>query len=163
MNRIRRSIRSLLAMAALLSTVLFSTPLLANEVSTAPNSVSDVSSQHTGSFEVAPVRILGVPALVVASPELPGSGSVVSAQRRAEVIEGNLNLLYANQSLCTQAEQLSETILERLVLGGPREQQLCSGDPWAVHGSADQLVVERVAGPAGSVLLQARLPGRCSR
>ncbi|MFN9932429.1 MAG: mechanosensitive ion channel family protein [Cyanobacteriota bacterium] len=119
-----------------------------------------MSSQHTGSFEVAPVRVLGVPALVVASPELPGSGSVVSAQRRAEVIEGNLKLLYANQSLCTQAEQLSETILERLVLGGPREQQLCSGDPWAVHGSADQLVVERVAGPAGSVLLQARLPGR---
>ena len=160
MNRIRRSIRSLLAVAALLTTVLFSTPLLANEVSTAPNSIGEVSSQHTGSFEVAPVRILGVPALVVASPELSSSGSVVSAQRRAEVIEGNLNLLYANQSLCTQAEQLSETILERLVLGGPREQQLCSGDPWAVHGSADQLVVERVTGPAGSVLLQARLPGR---
>ena len=160
MNRIRRSIRSLLAIAALLTTVLFSTSLLANEVTTAPDSISEVSSQHTGSFEVAPVRILNVPALVVASPELPGSGSVVSAQRRAEVIEGNLNLLYANQSLCTQAEQLSETILERLVLGGPREQQLCSGDPWAVHGSADQLVVERVAGPAGSVLLQARLPGR---
>ncbi|CAK6689595.1 hypothetical protein OGCDGJMD_00662 [Cyanobium usitatum str. Tous] len=160
MNRIRRSIRSLLAVAALLTTVLFSTPLLANEVSTAPNCIGEVSSQHTGSFEVAPVRILGVPALVVASPELPSSGSVVSAQRRAEVIEGNLNLLYANQSLCTQAEQLSETILERLVLGGPREQQLCSGDPWAVHGSADQLVVERVTGPAGSVLLQARLPGR---
>ena len=152
--------RWLCALATCLAVLVLIQPLRAEPVTPAQARPTDVSSQHTGSFEVAPVRILGVPALVVASPELPGSGSVVSAQRRAEVIEGNLSLLYANQSLCTQAEQLSETILERLVLGGPREQQLCSGDPWAVHGSADQLVVERVAGPAGSVLLQARLPGR---
>jgi small conductance mechanosensitive channel len=85
---------------------------------------------------------------------------VVNAQQRAEVIEGNLGLLYANQALCSQAEQLSELLLERVVLGGPRQQQICSGDPWAVHGRADQLVVEQVPGPGGTVVLQARLPGR---
>lgn len=62
-----------------------------------------------GSYEVAPVRILGVPAIVVASPLVHASGEVVAAMQRAELIEGNLRLLYAPQSLCNQAEQLSET------------------------------------------------------
>lgn len=54
---------------------------------------------------------------------------------------------------------ISELVLERVVLGGPRQQQICSGDPWAVHGRADQLVVEQVPGPGGTVVLQARLTG----
>ncbi|QVV67704.1 hypothetical protein [Synechococcus sp. LA31] len=65
-----------------------------------------VGSRSAGSYEVAPIRILGVPALVVASPQLHGEQSVVNAQ---------LRLLYANQALCRQAEQLSELLLEHVV------------------------------------------------
>ena len=74
-----------------------------------------VGSRSAGSYEVAPIRILGVPALVVASPQLHGEQSVVNAQQRTEVIEANLRLLYANQALCRQAEQLSELLLEHVV------------------------------------------------
>lgn len=117
-------------------------------------------SGTAGSYDVAPVRILGIPALVVASPQVHQSGAVVEAQRRAAVIEGNLRLLYAPQALCTDSELLSEELLEGVVLGGPKQQRLCSGDPWAVQGDADQLLVEAQPGPAGSVVLQARLPDR---
>lgn len=65
-----------------------------------------MGSRSAGSYEVAPIRILGVPALVVASPQLHGEQSVVNAQ---------LRLLYANQALCRQAEQLSELLLEHVV------------------------------------------------
>jgi small conductance mechanosensitive channel len=149
-----------LVLSALLAAGLTDLAMAAEPEPTANAARPEVGSLSAGSYEVAPVRILGVPALVVASPQLHGEQSVVNAQQRAEVIEGNLRLLYANQALCSQPEQLSEALLERVVLGGPHQQQICSGDPWAVHGRADQLVVEQVPGQGGTVVLQARLPGR---
>ncbi|WP_235300061.1 mechanosensitive ion channel family protein [Synechococcus sp. GFB01] len=112
-----------------------------------------------GSYQVAPVRILGIPALVVASPQLHGDGAVVEARRRAELIEGNLRLLYEPRSLCTTAEWLSEEMVEG-VLGGPRRQRLCSGDHWGLLGRAEDLQVETEPLADGEILLQARLPGR---
>lgn len=148
--------------AALLTLILLVLPAVATEPEAPPSATANPESNSisAGSYEVAPVRILGVPALVVASPQLHGDRTVVSARERAAVIEGNLHLLYNTQSLCSPAEQLTENLLERLLLGGPRHQQICSGDPWGVHGQADQLLVERLPGPGGTVQLQARLPGR---
>ena len=118
------------------------------------------AARNAGSYEVAPVRILGIPALVVASPQLHKGSKVVEARQRAELIEGNLRLLYAPQALCSQAERLSEDLLEQLVLGGPKQQRLCSGDPWAVNWAAEQLRLESEPGPSGTVVLKAGLPGR---
>jgi small conductance mechanosensitive channel len=112
-----------------------------------------------GSYQVAPVRILGIPVLVVASPQLHEDGAVVEARRRAELIEANLRLLYEPRSLCTTAEWLSEEMLEG-VLGGPRRQRFCSGDQWGLLGPAQDLQVATEPLPDGSILLQARLPGR---
>lgn len=150
----------LLVLAGVLAVGLLAHPVGAEQAAATDTTGQELSTVHAGSFDVAPVRILGIPALVVASPQLHGEQSVVDARKRAQVIEGNLGLLYANQALCSQAEQLSEAMLEGLVLGGPRQQRLCSGDPWGVHGKADQLVVDSVPGPGGTVVLQARVPGR---
>lgn len=113
-----------------------------------------------GSFEVAPVRILGVPALVVASPQLPGAGEVIAARRRAEVIEANLRLLYEPHTLCTVPERLSEWLLEGLVLKGPQRQRLCGQDRWGLSGRPEQLRLIATPQPDRSVEIQAVLPGR---
>ena len=133
---------------------------LAQEVVNPGREAAKTTSTNAGSYEVAPVRILGIPAIVVASPQIHNSNEVVKARRRADLIEGNLRLLYAPQTLCSRAEQLSEELLESLVLGGPTQQRLCSGDPWVVRGGADQLKIETTPGPAGTVVLRARLPQR---
>ncbi|MCP9785849.1 hypothetical protein [Cyanobium sp. N5-Cardenillas] len=52
-----------------------------------------------GSFELAKVRILGVPALTVASPVVGHQDNAPDARRRAAVIEGNLRLLYDPEHL----------------------------------------------------------------
>ncbi|MEY3930842.1 MAG: hypothetical protein RLZZ516_2552 [Cyanobacteriota bacterium] len=133
---------------------------LAAETLNPGREAAKTTSTNAGSYEVAPVRILGIPAIVVASPQIHNSNAVVEARRRADLIEGNLRLLYAPQTLCSQAEQLSEELLESLVLGGPSHQRLCSGDPWVVRGGADQLTIETEQGPSGTVVLRARLPQR---
>jgi len=118
-----------------------------------------LAATAVGSYSVAPVRILGVPALSVASPVV-GQGSGPEASERAAVIEGNLSLLYQPRELCQQGEAIAEALLEGLVLGGPQEQRLCSGDPWSVLGSPDDLRVEVAAHSDGSVELQAVLKDR---
>ncbi len=112
-----------------------------------------------GSFELAKVRILGVPALTVASPVVGPQDNAPDARRRAEVIEGNLRLLYDPEHLCSESEQIAEWILVRL-LGGSGEA--CEPSPLQrVTGSApDRLVVERRQLPGGDVVLEARVPER---
>ncbi|MCT0206373.1 mechanosensitive ion channel family protein [Synechococcus sp. CS-1332] len=112
-----------------------------------------------GSFELAKVRILGVPAITVASPVVGDLGNVPNAQRRAEVIEGNLRLLYDPAHLCSESEQIAEWILLR-VMGG--NEGACEQPPLqAVPGSApEQLVVARRLLPGGDVVLEARVPER---
>ena len=110
-----------------------------------------------GSYEVAPVRILGVPAISVAAPVVSRAEEAPDARQRATVIEGNLSLLYERHGLCSPGEQIAESILEGLVLGGPESERLCSGNPWAVLGRAEDLRVEL---SADGNQLQARLAGR---
>ena len=110
-----------------------------------------------GSYDVAPVRILGIPAISVAAPVVSRAEQAPDARQRAAVIEGNLSLLYEPHGLCSAEEGVAETLLEGLVLGGPQGQRLCGGDPWAVLGRPTDLSI-RVSGD-GSQLL-AVLPGR---
>ena len=78
---------------------------------TAPQAPAAPGDQNAtvaaGSFELAKVRILGVPALTVASPVVGQQDDAPNAQRRAEVIEGNLRLLYDPQHLCSESEQIA--------------------------------------------------------
>jgi small conductance mechanosensitive channel len=112
-----------------------------------------------GSFELAKVRILGVPALTVASPVVGHQDNAPDAQRRAAVIEGNLRLLYDPEQLCSQSEQIAEWVLIR-VLGG--SGGACEPSPLqGVSGSApEKLVVERRQLPGGDVVLEAKVPER---
>lgn len=161
---LRRS-RALHASLALLLTVVLSVglalvgirPLLAAQ---SPADPAVATAAAVGSYEVAPVRILGVPAFSVASPVVSAQAGGVEASQRAEVIEGNLALLYKPRQLCREGEAIAETVLEGLVLGGPVEQRLCSGDPWALLGPPDDLRVVVVRGAEGAIALQARLKGR---
>lgn len=140
-------------------------PVLAAErpVEPAATSAADTAGATAaalGSYEVAAVRILGVPAISVASPVLGPQADGVEASQRAAVIEGNLSLLYQPRQLCRAGEAIAETVLEGLVLGGPSEQRLCSGDPWAVLGSPEDLRVVVATGTDGAIALQAMLKGR---
>jgi len=123
---------------------------------------SEAQPELVGSYEVAPVRIIGIPAISVASPVIKGSEAGPEAQQRAAVIEGNLALLYERRPLCNQGETIAESLLEDLVMGGPAGQRLCSGDPWAVQGRPDDLSVQVVRDDDGTVRLQALLRGRAS-
>jgi small conductance mechanosensitive channel len=125
-----------------------------------PAAASTKAAEPMGSYEVAPVRILGVPAISVASPVVSQQDAGLQAMQRAAVIEGNLSLLYAPHQLCDQGEAITEALLEGLVLGGPDKQRLCSGDPWLVLGKPDDLHIDLVTSRDGSSQLQARLQGR---
>ncbi|MFN7899464.1 MAG: mechanosensitive ion channel family protein [Synechococcaceae cyanobacterium] len=122
----------------------------------------EASAFTAGSYEVAPVRILNIPAIVVASPEVPGDGKgkVVKASQRARLIENTLKLLYSPPSFCRSSEILAEDLLEDLFLKGPSSQRLCSGDIWSVLKDPNALLVHHRSQPDGSVLLEAELPGR---
>lgn len=113
-----------------------------------------------GSYDVAPVRILGIPAISVAAPVVSRQSSEPDAQQRAAVIEGNLSLLYQPHALCDQGEAIAEAILEGVVLGGPAEQRMCSGDPWAVLGQPNDLSVVMHRDANNQLQLQAELKGR---
>jgi small conductance mechanosensitive channel len=118
------------------------------------------AAEPVGSYEVAPVHILGVPAISVASPVVSQQDAGPQATQRAAVIEGNLSLLYQPRLLCDQGEAISEALLEGFVLGGPQKQRLCSGDPWSVLGKPNDLRVEVASRRDGSLQLEARLQGR---
>jgi small conductance mechanosensitive channel len=111
-----------------------------------------------GSFELAKVRILGIPAITVAAPVVGLQGNAPDAQRRAEVIEGNLRRLYAPVSPCSGSEWIAEWILLQ-VLGG--RERACAPSITALSGGApDGLVVRRRELAAGDVVLEALLPER---
>ena len=154
-RRLWKRLRGLwLSMVLSLSAAWFN-PLLAQ---TAPP--PEAKPAAVGSYDVAPVRILGIPAISVAAPVVSRQSTEPDAQQRAEVIEGNLSLLYQPHSLCDQGEIIAEALLEGLVLGGPSEQLICSGDPWAVLGQPNDLTVVVSRGGNDQLQLQAELKGR---
>lgn len=128
----------------------------------AASATPEESVYTAGSYDVAPVRILNIPALVVASPQVPsgGTGKVMKASQRAKLIENTLRLLYAPPTFCRTSEILAEDLLEGVVLKGPSSQRVCAGDLWSVLKDPDALVVRQRPQPDGSVVLEAELPGR---
>lgn len=123
---------------------------------TAPATESEATTE-AGSYAIANVRILGIPALTVASPVVSDQRAGPNASQRARVIEGNLNLLYAAPNFCSPTEALSENLLETLVLHGP--DRACRGANWAPLGKPGDLsiVISRDAG--GQNVLSAQLTG----
>ena len=120
--------------------------------------VDRVKPLSAGKYELAKVRILGVPAITVASAVLGENQSTPAARKRAEVIEGNLRLLYDPNQLCSQGERLSEWLLEKVVT---EASDVCSpGLGEGLVPSGEPLTIEIAADAAGNQVLQAVLKGR---
>jgi small conductance mechanosensitive channel len=113
--------------------------------------------RDSGSFHRAKVRILGIPVLTVASPVVTGSAGP-DARQRAQVIEGNLELLYRAQEVCTDAEGLGEFILDQFFLRSGK--RACDSNQLGLLGDPGSLKVEVAAGNGGPPVLQALVPGR---
>ena len=111
-----------------------------------------------GKYELAKVKILGVPAITVSSSVLNSDGGSPAARQRAAVIEGNLRLLYDPNQLCGQGERLSEWLLDS-VLGG--ETNVCTAGLGPGMASSDRPVrLGIVSDGKGNQVLEARLPDR---
>ena len=134
-------------------------PALAAE-SSSPPAGSEAAQVTAGSFRLAQVRILGVPAINVASPAVRGPGAGPDAAERARVIEGNLELLYLPQQPCSPGERIGELLLERASIGA--SEAVCDPDHLGLQGAPADLrvLVERQAG--GLIQLVAVVPGRAT-
>ena len=126
---------------------------------TVPRPQAAEEIRDSGSFHRAKVRILGIPVLTVASPVVTGSRGP-SAMQRARVIEGNLELLYRSQEVCTPSEAIGEQLIEGLVPLRSSAERACDANQLGLLGRADQLRVEIAPGSGEVPVLQARVPGR---
>ena len=118
----------------------------------------DSNAGDAGSFQLGKVRILGVPVLTVATATVAADGQGPDASTRAQVIEGNLALLYQRRQLCSSGESLAETFLEWGFLHG--KERACAGDNLGLQGEPAALNVEVVKNGAGPTRLVARVAGR---
>ena len=115
-------------------------------------------AQFEGKFELAKVRILGVPAITVASPVQLGDQRGIEASVRARVIEGNLRALYDPNQLCSFGERLSEWMLDSLLQS---DAHVCTaGQRYGLDRSGTPLTLEVLRNGSGPYELAARLPGR---
>ncbi|WP_216900578.1 mechanosensitive ion channel family protein [Synechococcus sp. CCY 9618] len=163
-----RRLRSLLlGVGALLLAALLALPArpavspAALEGSTPAGADRDAPGQRfsAGSYEQAKVRILGIPALTVAAPVVGDQGDAPDASRRAQVIEGNLDLLYDPTALCSDGEWIAEGILLRVL--GDRQDRACVNSPLQERrGSHPEVTVNRRRLPGGEVVLEAVVPER---
>ena len=152
-----------LLLGVLLAGLLNQAPLVAAPTTmaapqaSAPRPQAADEVRDSGSFQRAKVRILGIPVITVASPVMAAAGGP-DAQQRARVIEGNFELLYRAQEVCTEAEGLAEFILDQLYLRSG--QRVCDSNQLGLLGNPTDLQVEVAAGSGGPPVLQARVPGR---
>lgn len=128
-----------------------------NPASASPHT-GDSSGGEAGSFQLGKVKILGVPVLTVASPTVVGAGQGPDATTRAQVIEGNLTLLYREHLICSSGESLAEAFLELGFLHG--RQRACEATNSALLGEPAALRVEVLKEAGKPDRLVARLPGR---
>ena len=124
-----------------------------------PRSAQDQLDQTLeGKFELAKVRILGVPAISVASPVPLGERTTIAASTRAKVIEGNLRALYDPNQLCSFSERVSEWMVESLLQAPDR---MCSASQrYGLARSGDPLKLMVIRTGTGPYELAALLPGR---
>ncbi|WP_239420416.1 hypothetical protein [Synechococcus sp. KORDI-100] len=125
-----------------------------------PQGLLDQGSDFTleGSCKLAKVKVLGVPAITVASPIDESSSEVIGASVRAQVIEGNLRALYDPNQICSFSERVSEWFSDQLL---DLDAAVCSsGQRYGLSRSGNpiRLLVRREGN--GSYEIAARLPGR---
>ena len=160
---LQRSLLITVLLGVLLAGLFSQAPLAAAPTTMAPPQASAPRPQEaqevrdSGSFHRAKVRILGIPVLTVASPVVTGSAGP-DARQRAQVIEGNLELLYRAQEVCTEAEGLGEFMLDQFFLRSGK--RACDSNQLGLLGDPGALKVEVAAGSGGPPVLQARVPGR---
>lgn len=122
-----------------------------------PQAVDEL--RDSGSFHRGKVRILGIPVITVASPVVSGSRGPTASQR-AKVIEGNLELLYRAQEVCSTQEGLAELLIDQIFLTHGKGERACDSNQLGLLGQPEQLRVEVAAGSGDLPVLQARVPGR---
>ena len=111
-----------------------------------------------GRYKLAKVRVLGVPSIMVASPQDDGDQGLIGASMRAKVIEGNLRALYDPNQLCSFSERLTEWLTQKL-LG--LESTVCSaGRRYGLDRSGEPIDLVVLKDGDGPYELAARLPGR---
>jgi small conductance mechanosensitive channel len=125
----------------------------------APRPQAAEAVRDSGNFHRGKVRILGIPVLTVASPVVSGSRGP-NASQRARVIEGNLELLYRTQEVCTLAEGIGEQLFEHLLHQRGSHEPACDANQLGLLGKPDELSVEIAPGGGEVPVLQARVPGR---
>jgi small conductance mechanosensitive channel len=164
-SRLCRGLLPLLLAAALLAALVSPGGGSALAVSGSPEARPEESGPAfenrvapAGSFHLGKVRILGIPVLTVASPAVLGGGTGPDALRRAEVIEGNLQLLYRSGVICNRGESLGDLVVEEWVLRG--RDLACDDTSISSLGAPDDLSIVVVPQRDGSTLLEARVPGR---
>lgn len=112
-----------------------------------------------GAYQLGKVRILGVPVITVAAPVLSKDGGGPDATTRAQVIEGNLAMLYRGRNLCSSGEALAEALVHRFLARGPSSDP-CGLANASLLGPPEALVVEVVPGEDGLHRLEAKVVGR---
>ncbi len=159
---VRRALALLMALGLALSiglAVLQPHPTAA--ATAAAEAPAEADPASTGSFRLGTVRILGVPAITVASPALDAGGdSGPEAGERARVIEGNLSQLYEPRNPCTAGERVGEALLDRLSLKGTKAA--CDPNHLGLLGAPQALRVILLPHPSGGQQLAALVPGRSS-
>ena len=125
-----------------------------------PQGLLDQGSDFTleGSYKLAKVKVLGVPAITVASPIDESSSEVMGASVRAQVIEGNLRALYDPNQICSFSKRVSEWFSDQLL---DLDAAVCSsGQRYGLSRSGNpiRLLVRREGN--GPYEIAARLPGR---
>jgi len=133
-------------------------PPAASKKTAATPQTGDSSAGDAGSFQLGKVRILGVPVITVATPTVAGNGQGPDAITRAQVIEGNLTLLYRQHPICSSGESLAETLLEEGFLHG--QERACNGDNLGLLGEPQALKVEVQRNGTEPLRLVARVSGR---
>ncbi|MCP9889378.1 mechanosensitive ion channel [Cyanobium sp. ATX 6A2] len=128
-----------------------------------PSQSLKTGAWQLGSYDVAKVRILGVPAITVAVPVLADSTGP-DAQLRARLIENNLRLLYAPPTICSVDELLADLWVRRSLRSHgddqDRGQTACDINRRSSTRLTAGLELASVMSAEGLPVLEARLPGR---
>ena len=125
-----------------------------------PASPEHFEFTQEGKFELAKVRILGVPAINVASLVPLQESSSIGASVRARVIEGNLRALYHPDQICSWSERLSEVILNS-ILGG--DSQVCrAGERYGLMRSDEPIKLDVIQENNGLYEISVRVAGRAA-
>lgn len=112
-----------------------------------------------GAYQLGKVRILGIPVITVAAPVITGGGGGPDATTRAQVIEGNLQMLYQGRNLCSGGEALAEALV-RSFLEPSLQEDACGLANATLLGPPEALTVRVVRGDDGLHRLEARVAGR---